>query len=205
MKKFLSIGLLLIGASLVSGQTNHSSTGNQSGCALTMAQAPGIGGLKLGMTAEQMLALFPGSREDSDIRAALSRPANAFGVTNFIIRPEKYASKAKFAGISQINVAFLDGRISNFYVGYNSGEWKHVDEFVTKFSRGTSLPAPGAWEAHVGLDNQLKTLKCKNFEISIFAGSTGTQQVNYVKMHDVEALKKLKERRTKAREAKAGQ
>lgn len=204
MKKFLAIGLMLIAASFVSGQTNHSSAGNQPGCALTMAQSPSVGGLKLGMTVEQMLALFPGSREDNDIRATLSRPANAFGVTNFIIRPEKYASKAKFAGISQINVALLDGRISNFYVGYNETEWKHVDEFVTKFSRGTSLPAPDAWEAYVGMDNQLKTLKCKNFEISIFAGGTGTK-VNYVKMHDVEALKKLKERRTKARETKAAQ
>lgn len=204
MKNFLAIGLLLIGASLVSGQTNHAGGLAQPGCTLTMAQAPSVGGLKLGMTMEQMLALFPGSREDGEIRTILSRPANAFGVININIRPERYASKAKFAGISQINIALLDGRISNFYVGYNEAEWNHVDEFVTKFARGTSLPAPHAWEAYVGMDNQLKTLKCKNFEISIFAGGKATK-VNYVKMHDIEALKKLKERRTKAREAKAAQ
>jgi hypothetical protein len=201
MKKFLAIGLLLIGASVVCGQTSDSGAAEKPICALTMAQAPDVGGLKLGMTIEQMLALFPGSREDNDIRTALSRPANAFGVTNFIIRPEKYASKAKFAGVSQINVTMLDGRISNFYAGYNGTVWNHVDEFVTKFSAGTNLPAPEAWEAFVGMDDKLKTLKCKEFEISIFAGGSGAE-VNYVKMNDVEALKKLKERRTKAREAK---
>lgn len=200
MKKFLVIGLLLIGASVVSGQTTDADAPAKPNCTLRMAQAPGIGGLKLGMTVEQMLALFPGSRDDNDVRTTLSRPANAFGVTNFIIRPEKYSTKAKFARISQINIAFLDGRLSNFYAGYNGPEWKHVDEFVKSFSQGTNLPAPDAWEAFVGMDNQLKTLRCREFEISIFAGGQGGN-VNYVKMQDTPAMQKLKERRVKAREA----
>jgi hypothetical protein len=202
MKKFLAIGLLLIGVSVVSGQTGDSHGQDEPRCALTLAQAPDLRGLKLGMTVEQMLALFPGSREDNEIRTVLSRPANPFGVTNLIIRPEKYSSKSKFAGIRQINIAFLDGRLSNLYAGYNGPEWKHVDEFVTKFAEGTRLPAADAWEAYVGMDTQLKTLKCKEFEISIFAGGQGGD-VNYVKLQDTPAQQKLKERRAKAREAKA--
>lgn len=196
MKKFLVIGLLLMGASVISGQTTDKRV-----CTLTTAQAPGIGGLKLGMTIEQVLALFPGSREDGEIRAILARPANPFGVVNLIIRPPMYSTKAKFARVNQINIAFLDGRLSNFYAGFNGPEWKHVDEFVTKFSEGTNLPPADEWEAQVGLDNQLKNLKCKEFEISIFAGGEGGN-VNYVKMQDTPAQEKLKERRVKAREAK---
>lgn len=201
MKKFFAIGLLLIAVSAVSGQTGETEAPPKPVCTLTTAQAPEIGGLRLGMTVDQMLALFPGSREDNEIRTALSRPANPFGVTNFIIRPALYSTKAKFARISQINIAFLDGRLSNFYAGFNGPEWKHVDEFVKNFSQGTNLPPPEDWEAFVGMDNQLKTLKCKEFEISIFAGSQGGN-VNYVKMQDTPAQQKLKERRTKAREAK---
>jgi hypothetical protein len=208
MIKFLAIATLLISASFAQAQTDGPGANEEEekkpSCTLKLAQAPHIGGLKLGMTTEEVLALFPGSRDDAEVRAALARPANAFGVTNFAIRPEKYASKAKFAGISQINLALLDGRISNFYVGYNGAEWKHVDDFVTKFSEGTSLPPPDLWEAFVGMDDKLKTLKCQEFEISIFAGGKGGQ-VNYVKMNDVAALKKLKERRTKAKDAKPAQ
>jgi len=185
----------------VSGQTTDADAQAKPNCSLTMAQAPSLGGLKLGMTVDQMLALFPGSREDNEIRATLSRPASAFGVTNFIIRPSMYSTKARFVRISQINIAFLDGRLSNFYAGFNGPEWKHVDEFVKSFSTGTNLPPADAWEAYVGMDTQLKTLRCKEFEISIFAGGTGGN-INYVKMQDTPALKKLKERRAKAREAK---
>jgi hypothetical protein len=201
MKKFLAIGLLLMAVSVVSGQTGEAEAPPKPVCTLTMAQAPGIDGLRLGMTVEQMLALFPGSRENSDVRTALSRPPNAFGVTNFIIRPALYAIKTKFARISQINIAFLDGRLSNFYAGFNGPEWKHVDEFVKNFSQGTNLPPADEWEAYVGMDTQLKTLKCKEFEISIFAGGQGGN-INYVKMQDTPAQQKLKERRAKAREAK---
>ena len=201
MKKFLAIGLLLIGASVVSGQTEGGGAQAKPNCTLRMAQAPGIGGLKLGMTVEQMLALFPGSRENNDVRTALSRPANAFGVTNFIIRPGMYSTKARFARVSQINIAFLDGHLSNFYAGYNGPEWKHVDEFVRSFAEGTNLPPANAWEAFIGMDNQLKTLRCRDFEINIFAGGVGGS-ANYVKMQDTPAQQKLKERRVKAREAK---
>jgi hypothetical protein len=201
MKKFLAIGLLLTAVSVVSGQTGETEAPPKPVCTMTTAQAPELDGLRLGMTIEQMLALFPGSREDNAIRAALSRPADAFGVTNLIVRPAMFSTKAKFARISQINIACLDGRLSNFYAGFNGPEWKHVDEFVKNFSQGKNLPPPDEWEAYVGMDTQLKTLKCKEFEISIFAGGQGGN-VNYVKMQDTPAQQKLKERRIKAREAK---
>lgn len=199
MKQFLAIGLLLLGASFVSAQTDDG--GARAVCTMTIGQAPVISGIKLGMTTEQLLALFPGSREDKEVSNALSRPANQFGASTFSIRPEKYASKTKFAGVTQINFSLLDGRLATYTVNYNGPEWKHVDQFVTKFSGETHLPAADAWEAQVGMDTQLKILKCKDFEVTVFAGGKNVQNINYVMVRDAASQKTIKERKEKAREA----
>ncbi len=185
-----------------STQTTNSAVQDKAPCSLTMDQAPVINGLRPGMTQEEVVALFPGSSEDAEVRSDLSRPASQFGETTFLIRPDKFESKEKFSGINQITFRLLDGRVANFRVGYNGPEFSHVDQFVAKFNEGTNLPAADAWEAYVGMDTQLKTLKCKDFEIQVFAGGKGGN-LNYVEIRDLEAEKKLKERRDKAKEKAA--
>lgn len=164
-----------------------------------MSQAPTIKGLKLGMTPDEVLALFPGSKEDPEVRASVSRPPNQYGMAGFLIRPSKYENKEEFAEIIQITFTFLDGRVSKMYVGFNGPEWPHVDKFVAKFVEGTNFPGVDQWEAYVGMDTQLKILTCTGFEIRVFAGGPGGN-LNYVLVQDLEADKKLKERRKKARE-----
>ncbi len=156
-------------------------------------------GLRLGMTPEQVLALFPGSEEDAEVRSSLSRPRTEFGESEFLIRPAKYESGEKFAGLKQIVIDLLDGRASRFHIEYNGPEYSHVDKFVAKFIEGTNLPAVDQWEAYVGMDSQLKTLKCKDFEIKVFTGGQGGN-LNYVDIRDLEADKKLEDRRKKAEE-----
>jgi len=151
------------------------------------------------MTPEQVLALFPGSSEDAELRSSLSSAPSPLGVSSFVVRPDRYESaKEKFAGISQITFTLLDGRISTFSVGYNGPEYSHVDKFVAKFVEGTNLPAADQWEVYVGMDNQLKILKCTEVEIRVFAGGPGGT-LNYALIRDLEADKKLKDRRDKAR------
>ena len=182
-----------------SAQTNNVAAQEKPKCQLTSAGAPDIKGLRAGMTVDEVLALFPGSKDDAELRASLARPASPLGVSSFAIRPDKYESaKEKFAGVSRITFTLLDGRVSSFSIGYDGPEYSHVDKFVAKFIEGTNLPAPDQWEAYVGMDNQLKILKCTDFEIRVFAGGQGGN-LNYVLMKDLDAEKKLKERRDKAR------
>jgi hypothetical protein len=185
---------------LFSGQsatgTITSTVYQEATCDLTMDQAPVVNGLILRMTPEEVLALFPGSKEDAEVRASLSRPPDQFGESGFIIRPAKFESKVQFPGINQIIFALLDRRVSTFSVGYNGPQWSHVDKFIAKFTAGTSLPAADAWEPYVGLDNSLKILKCRDFEIRVFAGGKGGS-LNYLKIHDLDAEKKLKDRMDK--------
>ncbi len=180
-------------------QTSDSNVSDQSPCSLTMDQAPVLNGLAPGMTAAEVVALFPGSSEDAEVRSDLSRPPGPVGTSSFVIRPDKFESKQKFSGINQITFNLLDGRVANFRIGYDGPEYSHVDKFVAKFTEGTNLPPADAWEAYVGLDNSLKILKCKNFEIQVFAGGQGGN-LNYAEIRDLKAEKTLKERRDKARQ-----
>lgn len=218
MKSFLAIASLLILASIAC--TANTSVGPQQvakattepqpsqhvaspgsqdkvPCALKIDGAPVFDGLSLGMTSDQVLALFPGSKEDSEVHSNLSRPPSQFGQSSFVIRPEKFSSRENFPGINQITFTLLDGRVSSMSFGYNGPEYSHVDKFVAKVVAGTNLPPVDQWEAYVGMDNQLKILACSEFEVRVFAGGQGGN-LNYVLLKDLLADKKLKERRAKA-------
>src|SRR5437762_6347998 len=162
MKSFLVIASLLIVASIactantsvgsrpVAKATTEpqptaqvSSTGSQEKvpCTLTLVGAPAINGLRLGMTSDEVLALFPGSKQDTEVTSDLARPPGTFGTSNFLIRPAKYENKEKFPNISQISFRLLDGRVSNLTIVYTGPEYTHVDKFVAKVIEGTNLPA----------------------------------------------------------------
>lgn len=167
-------------------------------CTLDMSQAPVLHGLKLGMTPDEVLALFPGSKDDPEMRAQLARPPSKLGTSSFVIRPERYENKAEFVGITQMVVTLLDGQTSGFTIHHNGPQWTHVDNFVAKFIKGTSLPPAAHWEPYAGLDDQMKKVTCADFAVTVFAGGEGGN-LNYVQMQDLEAEKKLKERAKKAR------
>lgn len=171
-------------------------------CTVPRDRASEIKGVRLGLSTEQVLALFPGSKEDAALKAALAKPPNQYGVSTLMIKPEKYASKEKFAGIREIIFTFLDGRVSSFQANYESAPWKHVDEFVTDFTTGSKLPGVDSWDAYTGLDTQQKSLKCDGFEVTLFAGGEALN-ANHVKVQDLVAAEELKERRAKAKQKAA--
>ena len=150
------------------------------------------------MTRDEVLGLFPGAKDDPAVQASVSRPPSSLGVSSFTLMPPKHTTAEQFEGISHIAFNFLDGRVSNFQIGYNGPAYSHVDKFVEKFASESTLPSVDQWEPYVGLDN-MKLLKCAEFEVRVFAGGEGGN-LNYVLLQDLEADKTLKERRKKARE-----
>ena len=171
-------------------------------CRLPRDKASELKGLRLGLTTDQVLALFPGIKDDAELKPALAKPPNPFGVSALMIRPDRYASKEKFAGIREVVVTFLDGRVSAFQANYENAPWKHVDEFVTDFATGSKLPGIDSWDAYSGLDTQQKSLKCDGFEVTLFAGGEAVH-TNHVKVQDLIAAQELKERRAKAKQKAA--
>lgn len=170
-------------------------------CTLNTGQAPDIRGLRLGMSVEPVLALFPGSREDAEVNKSLAEPAK-FGLIRLMIRPERYASKENFVGTRNITLAFLDGKLFDITVAVSGSERKHVDELIKQFSEEKNLPAPADWQPYVGLDDKMKTLQCDGFEISVLVTGHGIE-ANHIRIQDLAADKEWKDRRAKAREKAA--
>src|SRR5215471_9451153 len=172
-------------------------------CGLAMPAAPSIDGLKLRMTPAEIQALFPKSDQEPEIAARLAKAPDKYGVQGFLFRPQDYPAKNKTADLNRVDVTFLDGKAYIYNLGYNGPQYAHVDEFVTQFIKGTSLPAADQWQAQVGFDTQLKILTCQDFEVRVFAGGEGGN-LNYVVLTDLDAEKTLQDRRAKAKaQAKA--
>ena len=175
-----------------------SSSLERTACTLTVSEAPAFGGLKVGMSVDELLALFPGSKGDAEVSAAVSK-RGPFANGSLLIEPSKYKSPADFKDVSRVSISLLDSRVSGFTIHYNGPEWPHVDKFVEKFVEGKNLPTSDQWEPYAGMETQMKTLTCTGFSIQLFIGGEGGNQ-NYALFKDVEADKTLKERRKKARE-----
>jgi hypothetical protein len=149
-----------------------SQTSNQSTCNLTITQSPTVRGIRLGMSAEEVFALFPGSAERMDYKNAMLSaqvPPN-YGVARLYFQPAAYPSPAKdrFSGIDSISITLFDGRATEItvtYTGYPKGpSWLNVDDFITKLSDAFALPGAKDW-LQSGGDQSSKTLKCSGFEI----------------------------------------
>ena len=199
MKKILALVLLIVSAAASAAQKPEAK--EKAVCGLTVAQSPAVNGLKLGLTIEQVLGLFPGSSNDGMIRAEIDAASKKQGLTSFSLEPSNYLSSVLFPGITRINFKFMDGRLYHFTIGYNGPKWKDVDEFVGKFAAEANLPGVDNWNAYVGLDTQLKMLNCQGFEVRLFAGGPGGN-LNSVELRDLGAEQTLKDRRVKARAAK---
>lgn len=192
--------LLAAAAPAASAQAAGAGASERPACGLKAAEAPDVLGLRLGLTPAHIYELFPGSADDQDVRAALAASGGRFGMASFSPKPETYAKNTAYAGVTSVSLRFFDGRLAGFTVSSEGPEWPGVDDFVAKFVEGTALPPPGAWEAHAGLDTQLKNLVCQDFSISLFAGGRNVK-LNYVRVTDTEAERLWKERREKARAA----
>jgi hypothetical protein len=160
MRKSLLMAVVFGLVSTAAAQTSNTLGSVVSECKLT--QAPAIRGIRLGMSAEQMLAQIPGSEADSDLLARLSR--DYFGSRSAILVPGNYVtSKEKFAGIKSINVTLLDGRLVSLYIEYDGPQWSSDKQFVARLAELLNLPGVGSWK--YGNSGGL-AIVCDGFEIS---------------------------------------
>jgi hypothetical protein len=139
-------------------------------CSLTRVQAPSIRDIRLGMSSEEVLQMFPGSSNESTIRAQLATADPRIGVVGFSI-PTNLLTKPKFAGVNSLTVIFLDNQLSEYSFTYVGVEWKNVDNFIAKFSDAFNLPRAETWEQS-NLPS-LKKLYCQGFEMWASADAGG--------------------------------
>jgi len=161
----LIVATLALTALSVHGQTQASSS-----CKLAIAQAPAIRGVKLGMKVDEVLALFPGSAEKDQIKSAIAKAEDYpnFGIASIFVGPREYSTKERFAGIADFRFTFLDGRVHEYEVEYDSPPggpvWRRVDDWITKLVDAFGLPAATDWVGDQNLSDR-KSLKCDGFRL----------------------------------------
>lgn len=137
-------------------------------CSLTLAQAPEIRSLRLGMTSEDVLKKFPSGADDHQVKSALSSADKEFGRAKFSISGLDM-SRPEYEGVTAFYFEFLDNRLVGLSVSYKSPEWKTLDDFIARLSEAFKLPPASAWD-NLNSTNS-KTLTCQGFKISAAAGS----------------------------------
>ncbi len=162
MKKVLLIALVLGVVSAASGQTASTGAGE---CKLTLAQAPAVRGIRMGMTVDQALALFPGTEESKYLRTQLLR--NNFGFQYLNFSPGQYESKEKFVGVDLLSINFLDGGIVSFSIRYNGPEWRSNEQFAATVAEALRLPGSESWKP----TPNGRAITCNGFEVSVQKGS----------------------------------
>jgi hypothetical protein len=144
-------------------------------CNLTPAQAPVIRGIRLGMSTDELLALFPRSKEQSDTIKALSNAEAAYGQVDLGFSLNTYPeNKAMFSNnIRSYGITLLDGRVASFYVYYNfpvqndrSPNWTYKT-WIPKLSETYNLPKPEDW---AGPNANDASITCQGFRMKVNAG-----------------------------------
>ena len=177
------------------GQASAQTPG-QLKCALTMAQAPAVRGVRLGMREEEVRALFADGTERPEVWNTLAVAANPpnFGVARIYLQPGFYESpvREKFAGVESFVLTVFDGRVTEMRVKYRGPRsipkgprWESVGDFVAKFAEAYRLPDEREWERTGGRE---RTLRCPGYEIAASI-QDGTGEVSIFNRSYVEKVK----------------
>jgi hypothetical protein len=180
MKQFTAIvfTMALLAVPAMSQQSTQQP--GESQCTAKFAQALSIRGVHLGMSADELFALFPWLAESPNIKSRLENAKEQpnFGVVAFALEPRDNAGKEKLAGISHLQVTLFDNRIVSYYVSYEGpprgAEWNDLDEWIAKLSETLNLPGSSEWISTGGS----KALNCEGVRIIAGAGGVGSVSVS---------------------------
>jgi uncharacterized protein DUF4177 len=141
-------------------------------CKLTLAQAPVIRGLRLGMTSDELFAIFPANeREEFDRDQQLKSaelPPN-YGSTFFQFSPSNYAIKDRFTGIGALSFVLFDKKVVFIRAGYsNTPLFDSTGQLMEVITQQFGLPEFRDWpEAQDGRPS----LSCDGFTFKVSAGN----------------------------------
>lgn len=185
--KRIVMGFCIVALTLTSAYTNvtgHPPT--QSRCSLTEAGAPGVRDIRLGMSLDQLLALFPGGNKRRELRDALAKAKAATGneTVTLAFDPAADGGGERFAGVESVAVGVYQSRVVDFNVLYVGTTWRTIDEWVAKLTEAYKLPDASGWVVGPS-ESPNKTLRCKGVEIEAAIQGGGSS----IRVRNTEYLK----------------
>jgi outer membrane protein TolC len=165
-------------------------------CTLSFAQAPVIGGFRLGMTLDEVQARFPNSTVPAP---------NELGISTMHLRGIQSPAGSAFEGANNITIELLDGRLSYIRVSYPvTNTWQSMDEFVAYIAERLNINGP--WKRFYDWENKTirdsedlrdSALECGGFRLSAgigIEGLTNGDQTPHVELEDTAAAQTIKAR-----------
>jgi len=121
-------------------------------CKLTLAQAPVIRGLRLGMTSDELFTIFPASEREEFDRAQRLKSAESppqYGYTSFQFNLSNYPTKDRFTGIDTLSIGLLDRKVVSIRAHYsNTPELDRTGQLIEIISKQFGLPKFKDWPGY---------------------------------------------------------
>jgi len=144
-------------------------------CKLTLAQAPVIRGLRLGMTSDELFAIFPangGEELDRDQQLKSPEFPPNYGYASFRFNPSNYTTKDRFIGVSSLTLGLFDRKVVYISAYYsNTPVFDRTGQLMEVIPRQFGLPEFKAWP---GYSESLEywdtpSLSCEGFTFQVYA------------------------------------
>jgi outer membrane protein TolC len=165
-------------------------------CTLTVAQAPSIGGFRLGMTMDEARSRFP----NNSIPAPDER-----GVSTLHLRGIQSPPGSALEGANNLTIEFVDGRLSYIRISYPvTNRWQSKDEFVAHIAERMNIN--GSWKPFYDWEDKTirdsedlrdMALECNGFRLSAgigIEGLGGGDQTPHLELEDMAAAQTVKSR-----------
>jgi|SRR5262245_27571147 len=169
-------------------------------CKLTLAQAPVIRGLRLGMTNDELFAIFPANERDEFNRAQQLKSAELppnYGYTSFQFYPSNYATKDRFMGIGSLTFELFDRKVVSIGATYSPApQFDRPGQLMEIITRQFGLPEFKDWPGSNEYWNGT-WLSCEGFTFQV----SGYSEYFSISLIDP-AYKKIVEDRRQADRAK---
>jgi hypothetical protein len=148
-------------------------------CKLTRTQAPAIRGLRLGMTSDELFAIFPANGREELDRAQQLKSAELhpnYGYASYQFIPSDYATKDRFMGVDSLVLGLFDRKVVYISASYsNTPQFDRTGQLMEIIPRQFGLPEFKAWpdysEGWEHWNNPLLTCDGFTFQVHAVRGS----------------------------------
>ena len=177
MKRYLANMLALAAVLICCG--GAAAAAQEEPCRLERAVAPDYGGVMLGMKAEALARMFPGSEDlqkGAQGAADSSKPFVAsLGGLELGVRKEE------FGDVNELLLTFLGGTLHRIDVRYRQPvPWREVSEFSAQASRRLAVPGDSWGEPSADAGKQSRVLDCRGFSVVVRIDKDGPSTLSIV-------------------------
>jgi hypothetical protein len=165
-------------------------------CDAAREAIPPLYGLRLGMSLDQVLTLFPGNEEDPTVRRAvdLLQTRRVTSLVPMFLNPHRKGPNFELQEIENFFLVFDQLGLYRIEANYREPGVSSVDEFIEKYRHLLNMPEPDKWEAVQGNagGNQSKYRICDGVEVRYFLARNQSAKPSRISVIDTTLEGKLR-------------